>query len=167
MCMLTMALVGCGNGNVNQGPANNKGTVTNEGTSPISTSETTQDQTAGVEAGVLGNKYKVEFGEAEKVRSEYIDNDLLLVHYTFTNNSQDTVAADTALMLTAYQDGIEVEQVFDIALTGDNSSKNIKPGNSLECKALFMLSSTSDVEVDATEFLGMDGSMVTKVYTLQ
>lgn len=153
--ILATILVGCGNG-----------TTTNQGSSPISTPEATEEETVNSEEGILGGKYKVEFGTAEKVVSDYEEGDLLLVSYTFTNNSDETVAADTALMLQAFQDGVEIEQAFDSSLTGDNASKNLRPGSSLECKALFKLSSTNDVEVEATEFLGMDESMVTKVYTL-
>lgn len=128
-------------------------------------SEAPQEQ--AVEDGTIGGKYKVEFGTAEKATSEYEEGDLLMVTYTFTNNSEDTVAADTVLILKAFQDGIEVDQTFDSELTGDNASKSIKPGASLECKALFKLSSASDLEVEATEFCGLDDSMVTKTYTIQ
>lgn len=161
MLILSTALVGCSNGNTNQG------TTTNQGTEPVEEIDIIEEEPVMSEEGVLGGKYKVKFGTAEKVTSEYVEGDLLLVNYTFTNNSEETVAADMVLMIDAYQDGVEIDQVFDVTLTGDNANKNIKPGNSLECKALFILSSASDVEVDATEFLGMDGSMVTKIYTLQ
>ena len=171
MLVLTTALVGCSSGNTNQAENNqgkvNQGVVTNEGTEIIIEEDTPDNKVVSNEEGVIGGKYKVKFGTAEKVTSDYVDADVLLVHYTFTNNSDETVSADLALMIDAYQDGIQVEQVFDVSLTGDNAAKNLKPGSSLECSILFELTSTSDLEVEATEFLGMDGSMVTKTYSIQ
>lgn len=159
--LLGTVLVGC----------SSNGTTTNQGTEAVQ--ETVAGETTSVESkvpseeGALGGKYKVEFGEAKKVTSEYEEGDLLMVTYTFTNNSEDTVASDTALMLKGFQDGIEVDRAFDNTLTGDNESKSIKPGASLECKALFKLTSTSDLEVEATEFCGLDDSMITKTFTIQ
>ena len=151
----------------------NNGVTTNQGVEKVqeqemeqNTSETPQEENK-VEDGTIGGKYKVEFGSAEKTTSEYNEGNLIMVTYTFTNNSEETVSADVALILKAFQDGIEVNQAFDVELTGDNASKSIKPGASLECKALFELSSDSDIEVEASEFCGLDNSMVTKTYTVQ
>ncbi len=155
---LSLTIVGCSNG----------GTTTDQGTAPIESSSTqsTNESSTPVEEGTLGN-FKVEFGEAKKVTSTYIEGDLLEVTYTFTNNSEDTVSADGVLMVKAYQDGIEIDTEFDTALTGDNESKSIKPGASLECKRLFKLTSNSDVEVEATEFLGLTNDIVSKTFKLQ
>lgn len=158
MLMLTTALVGCGS----------TGTTTNQGTEQVKETAAveTQEEKQVTEDGTLG-KYKIEFGSAEKVTSEYEEGDLLMVTYTFTNNSEEAVAADISLMLKAFQDGIEVDKVFDSSLTGDNASKSIKPGASLECKQLFKLTSTSDLEVEATDLFSFDDSVVTKTYTIQ
>ncbi len=144
--------------------------TTDQGTKPSTNLKATQSPTVSAtpsQNGLIGGKYNVTFEEAEKVTSEYESGDLLMVTYLFTNNSQETVSADTALMLQGFQDGVEVDRIFDSSLTGDNESKSIKPGASLDCKALFKLSSTNDLEVEATEFLGMDNSKVTKTYTIQ
>lgn len=166
LLVLMLSFTGCGS----------TGAVTNQGTevaseaqveSAVVESESPVESTApSNEDGTLG-VYKVEFGTGEKVQSTYGNGDLLAVTYTFTNNSDEAVASDTAIMLTAYQDGVEIEQIFETELTGENASKSIKPGVSIECKALFKLTSTSEVEVEASEFLGMDGSKVIKTYTVQ
>ena len=172
-CLLavSMMLTGCGANTTNEGTNQ----VTNNTNSSQATDNTTQatDNTTNNETsnnsedGMIDGKYKVEFGTAEKVQSQYGDGELLMVSYTFTNNSDETVSPDIALMLQAFQDGIEIEQTFETALTGDNASKSIRPGASLECKALFKITSTSDVEVEATAAFSFDGDMVTKTYTLQ
>ena len=158
LLVLSLTIVGCGNG----------GTTTDQGTTPIENSSTqsTNENSTPTEEGTLGN-FKVEFGEARKVTSTYIEGDLLEVTYTFTNNSEETVSADTVLMVKAYQDGIEIDAEFDTELTGDNESKSIRPGASLECKRLFKLTSNNEVEVEATEFLGLTNDRVTKTFKLQ
>ncbi len=158
--IVAIALVGC----------SNKGTTMDQGTAPSTNTAPTQVPTESAtpsEDGLIGGKYNVKFNEAQKVVSQYEPGDLLMVTYLFTNNSQETVAADTVLMLKGFQDGVEVDRVFDSSLTGDNESKSIRPGASIDCKVLFKLSSTNNLEVEATEFLGMDNSKVTKTYTLQ
>lgn len=157
LIILSLAMVGC----------SNNGTTTDQGIAPVESSSTqSTNQTPVAEDGSLGT-FKVEFGEAKKVTSTYIEGDLLEVVYTFTNNSEETVSADTALMIKAYQDGIEINAEFDNELTGDNESKSIKPGASLECKRLFKLTSNSEVEVEATEFLGSTDDIVSKTFKLQ
>lgn len=111
--------------------------------------------------------YTLDFGPSEIVRSDYSNNDLLMVTYTFGNNSEETVSAELATVITGFQDGIEVNKVFDSSLTGDNYSKSIRPGAKIECKMLFELTSKSDLEVEAQAFLSMDGSKVTETYKIE
>lgn len=145
------------------------GTTTNQGTSPV-VSDTKESETESIlptlEDGAL-SKYKVEFGESKKVKSDYADGDVLEVTYTFTNNSDEATSAIVALTFTAYQDGVQIDPIFDSGLTGDNESKNIKPGVSLECKSLFVLTSNNDVEIEAREFMGLDDNKTIKTYQLQ
>ncbi len=167
MLILTTTLVGCSSSNTNQNDTINEENIPNQQTEIIIIDEEPKQITVADEEGVLDGKYKIQFGAAEKMTSEYINGDLLLVSYTFTNNADYTISPDLAVMVDAYQDGIEIGQIFDATLTGGNTNKSVEPGSSIECKALFMLSSDSDVEVEALEFLGMDGSMVKKVYKVQ
>lgn len=161
MAILSVSLVGCGSS-----------TTTSQGMEPAKVEQTATapeekeevKEEAKVEDGTLGD-YKVEFGEAQVVESSYGDGDLLEVTYNFTNNSEEAKSADVAVILTAYQDGVEMEKAFDVQITGENHSKNVKKGVGLECKALFKLTSKSPVEVEAEEFLG-DGSKIEKTYTV-
>ena len=168
LMIATLSLCGCSSSrNVTDQGAETIKTETSVPESPAAEATQSEEPTQDTEDDMLGGKYKVEFGSAEKVKGTFEDVDLLLVTYNFTNNSEDTISADCALMLKGFQDGIEVEKYFDIELTGENESKSIRPGASLECKALFKLSSTSDLEVEATELFGLDNSKVLKTYTIQ
>jgi uncharacterized protein YceK len=142
--------------------------TTEQATTNVATEAAQETESKSVEDGLLGGgKYKVELKEARKTRSKYENADVLEVTYVFTNNSDEAASADMALYFKAYQDGIEMDPVFDVELTGENHSKNIKPGVSLECKALFKLTSNSDVEVEVVEAFSFSNNKVVKVYTLE
>lgn len=162
----SILLVGCSSGTTTNQGTEQAVVTTTQRTTEAATEQTTTQETEKTFSndGSLENS-KVVLGEAKKVKSEVEEGDILEVNYTFTNNSEEAISAGTALIFTAYQDGVEINNVFDYSITGDNPDKKVKKGVSIECKALFKLESNSDVEVEVKEFLGED--KVVKVYTLQ
>ena len=96
-----------------------------------------------------------------------MDSELLVVTYLFTNNSDEEDCAFNVLQFRVYQDDTELERVYDIEVAGDNDSKNIKPGESIECKAVFRLSSESNVEEEVTDTLTLSDGRCRKVYALE
>ena len=120
-------------------------------------------------------KYGVELKDAQVV-TNFEGKNILVVKYTFTNNSEDTTSATVALYIKAFQDGVQLESGFlftddlteDLAPLQENDWKDIRPGTSIDCYAGFELDSTSEVEVEATELISFDNTILaSKIYTVQ
>ena len=93
------------------------------------------------------------------ITENYDDKKVIVVTYTFTNNSDVDSSYDVAIFDKCFQNGIELEKEFfsmDIDnYNTDNKSKTIKPGVSLDVQQAYILNdeeTTIDVEIE--EFLG-------------
>lgn len=103
--------------------------------------------------------YHVEIKGA-KLAKDYEENPVIVVTYAWTNNSEETTSAMTAIMGKAFQGGIQL----DSAIVGDSkvydsgaSMKEIRPGATLDVQSAFVLrDTTSPVEVEVGEWLTWD-----------
>ena len=108
--------------------------------------------------------YHVEIGGA-KMTKDYEGNPVIVVDFTWTNNSEDTQSALVALSGQAFQDGVSLES----AIVGDNSVydsnlnwKDIRPGTTVDGQYAFVLSSeTSPVEFELSETFSFSDEMAT------
>lgn len=100
--------------------------------------------------------YKVELKNS-RVATDYDGNKVLVVTYSFTNNSDDAVCFDYAVTDKAYQDGIELGTVWTSYgikdLSFDNKDKDVKPGKSLDVQCAYELNDNkTDVEIEMQLF---------------
>lgn len=127
------------------------------------------EQEKATDSGTLG-EYGVTIKGARIVKNTYEGYDMLAVSFDFTNNSENPVSFDTPIIVTAFQDGVQIEQDFDmnneeIDLTGD--TKQIQKGTTLEVNIAFKLSnSTSPVDIECREFLGDSDTKLTKTFDI-
>lgn len=146
---------------------NDKAAEAGESSESITPEAEAAHSEADAAEGSIG-EYEVKIGDSEVVNSTYDEGELLLVNFSFTNHSEDAVSPELALMCTAYQDGIEIEQTFEGELTNDNYDKKIKPGASIDCQVLFKLDSHSDVEMEISQaFSFSDTGTVEKVFSVK
>lgn len=122
------------------------------------------------DAGTLGN-YEVAIRDCE-VAKDYEDKDAVVITLDFTNNSDEAVSFDAAMMTTVFQDGVELEftSVYidedSFVAVDDSSMKEIKPGTTLEVKVCRLLSNLSaPVEVEVEELFG-NGDKLVKTFDL-
>lgn len=94
------------------------------------------------------------------VAEDYDDEKILVVTYTFTNNSETNASFDVAIYEQCFQNGVELNKNFftDIDNYDDsNSTKSIKPGASIDVQQAYDLNDEeSDIDVEISEFLGFD-----------
>ena len=112
--------------------------------------------------GTLGDYY-VEIENAF-ITQDREGNPALVVTYAWTNNSQSTTNAMTALAERAFQDGVEIG--FAV-VSGEpryepgTSMTNIRPGATTEVQCVFALSNeTSPVEFEVSELLSFSDDTV-------
>lgn len=111
--------------------------------------------------GILGQYYVKVTGF--RMGKDYGDNDVLVLQYDFSNNSEAAVAADVAIIFIAYQDGVQIETSFG-GDVNDDDSKSIKPGITISCEQAFTVTGKSPVEIEITEFMSFNDEVVTTTY---
>lgn len=161
MVMVFGLLTGCGSSNTST-PVSSSDTNDNV----VVDNTTTQKNGKQETEGTLGNYY-VKFTGCEMV-SDYEGKPALLVHYDFTNNSEETICAWAAIGIQAFQDGVQLE----VEYAGDgfgleNEDKEIRPGTTISVTKSFITTSTSPVEIEATEFISLNDNMVVSTYTFE
>lgn len=132
-------------------------------TADTTTTEETQEP-ADTSSATVGD-YEVSIGDAGMISDDYTGEEAFLVNLTFTNNSDKTTSPMLALMVEAYQDGVQLERAIIGSEDFDAGSEslNVQPGGSNEFQLAFTLTSESPVQVIAQEFLG-DGTQATKTF---
>lgn len=110
-------------------------------------------------SGDLGD-YHVEIKGAELGKS-YSDEPIIIVTYAWTNNSEETKSAMYTVSEQAFQDGIELESAYSAeGIDFSDNSKDVRPGNTLDIKKAFILTSDSTVEFEITEWISFSDDMV-------
>lgn len=99
--------------------------------------------------------YNIEVKNSKVVTDD--GDKILIVTYTYTNNSDENNCFDYSVTDTAFQDGVELGDVWSSygikGLSFDNKSKEIKPGKSLDVQCAYELNDdTTDVEIQFTLF---------------
>lgn len=147
---LALAVVGCGG--------------TSDGGDASASSETTDES---VSAEEVQAEYDVTIDGCTK-DVDYEGNPVVVIDFTFTNNSEETTSMSEAVYPQVFQDGVECE--MGISDTVDTSAymSDVKPGASIPVKLVYNISSDSDVEVDVSGLLDTEeGTIAQQTYSLQ
>ena len=166
MTFFALSLAGCG-GTETQRAA--QSTTEQTAVQEEQTAQEPEEPTAPADSGDLGD-YHVTIGDVT-YGEDYEGEKVVVVHYDFTNNASEAKAALFAINVKAFQDGVELETalvaddtVYDAAI----AQKEIKSGVTLEdCQAAFVLSGTSDIEVEVTEFISFSDEKLVKTFKVQ
>lgn len=153
--LLALSLCACG--------GDDTASTTQGETADTTTTEETQEP-ADTSSAIVGD-YEVSIGDARMISDDYTGEEAFLVNLTFTNNGEETTSPMLALMVEAYQDGVQLERAIIGSEDFDAGSEslNVQPGGSNEFQLVFTLTSESPVQVIAQEFLG-DGTQATKTF---
>lgn len=135
-------------------------------TSASSSAKVDKETPAGNSAGTLDDFY-VEIGDCS-FGEDYEGNKVIVIDYTFTNNSDETTSASVELSFKAFQDGVELEMAFSDDVDYGIGQKDIRPGVTLEnCQEGFVLTSDSTVEVEASYWLDDSGAYLYKTFEVK
>lgn len=121
------------------------------------------------EAGKIGD-YMVTIKESKIVENG--EKNILVVTYSFTNDSDDSQAFMYAITDKLFQNGVELGTVYsswgmEEEYNFDNKSKEIKPGITLDVQCAYELNDlTTNVEVEITEWISFDDKKLTYMIQL-
>ena len=106
-------------------------------------------------------------GDAEFIE-DYEGRSGILIHFSFTNTSEENITPAFSVTRKAFQNGIGLEDAHasdDAIHDSGNLTKKIQPGATIELTEFFLLSSdTAPVQFYIADSFSVDGRQVGKVY---
>jgi len=142
-------------------------TTTEEQSAAVSEEAPETSEITSLDSGELGD-YTVSILSYD-LTEDYEGNPAIRVYFEFTNNGDEAASFMFAVSTEAFQNGIELETAIvigDDVDEDDNSLKDIKPGATITCTHIFVLSDTSAVIVEASELISFSDDMLTKTFDI-
>ena len=111
----------------------------------------------------------IEIGDS-KLAKTYDGKDAIIINIKYTNNSEDAQSYMTSMIGKAFQDGVELSSAIIMdtdAYDAESQMKEVKKGASIDVQVAYELSNTtSDIEFEVEEFLGMSDKKATKTFKI-
>lgn len=98
------------------------------------------------------------------------DEKAVIVTYIWTNNSDETTSAKSAVDVNVFQNGVSLEPAFIYSENYDDEAalKSVRPGTSIQVQDAFYIEDMSDIDVEVTESWGFeDTGTVYKTFSLK
>lgn len=160
--VLALSLTACGEAPSDGEKSNDQTAQTETGGNEAQSGEADAEEPAAEGAGDLGDFHVEVKGAA--LSTDYNGNPAIVINYAWTNNSEETTSAMVSLLEKAFQDGVELETAIidDSNYNAEATSKDIRPGTTLDVQCAFVLSSeTSPVEFELSEVFSFSSDKVT------
>lgn len=103
--------------------------------------------------------YIVEIGEGT-LAEDYEGKPVLLVEFTWTNNSEDATSFLIAINAQGFQNGVELDTAIMMDVDTSDSMKEIKPGATQTVQQAYVLDGDSEVTVECTELISFDDTIL-------
>lgn len=119
---------------------------------------------------VLG-EYQVDIKSC-RLAKDFEGKDIVIVNYSFKNNSDTATSFTLAINDKVYQNGIGLNKCYTAAdsakYSSDNQSKNIKKGTALDIEVAYTLNDTSTpIEVECSELISFNKNTITKKFNIK
>ena len=106
-----------------------------------------------------------------RLAEDYSGEPIVIVKYLFTNNDDDPVSFMVAVSDDVFQNGVGLNSCYlvdDSAnYSSENQMKEIKKGVTLEVEVAYELNdTTTDIEVEVSEFISFNDKKVTKSFKI-
>lgn len=140
----------------------------------IDTGDTQDEDSDSAQADKSSNSklgdYEVVIQSA-RLATDYEGKPVIIVQCKFTNNGDDPASFEWSLDYAAYQDGIGLNECYFVDesenYSSDNQTKEIKKGATLTVEIAYELNdTTTDVEVEISEYLSFSDKKITKSFSI-
>lgn len=96
---------------------------------------------------------------------------IVIIQYTFTNNSSEAHSFAWTISDTVFQNGVELNHCYSVPDTAnyssENQNKDVQSGHSITVEAAYVLiDEVSDISVEAKELISLSKKKVTKSFTI-
>lgn len=121
---------------------------------------------ADVEAKVSESEFDVSIDNVT-VTDDGDGNNIVVIDYTFTNNSDEAISFSSAVQEELFQDGVELQSgylPYNHPMYDEDSysasSTEIKSGASIKVRRVYELTSDSNVEIKLTDWQSFDQAVI-------
>ena len=121
---------------------------------------------ADVEAKVSESEFDVSIDNVT-VTDDGDGNNIVVIDYTFTNNSDEAISFSSAVQEELFQDGVELQSgylPYNHPMYEEDSysasSTEIKSGASIKVRRVYELNSDSNVEIKLTDWQSFDQAVI-------
>lgn len=124
------------------------------------------EQAGQSQAAAASSDYVVEIG-GSTLGEDYEGNPVLIVDFTWTNNSDKAATFLVSIDAAAFQDGVELETAIGSGIDSMDTMKEIKPGATQSVQCAYVLDGQSDVTIECTELISFDDTILaSKVFSV-
>ena len=107
-----------------------------------------------------------------RLAKDYEGKDIVIVNYTFTNNSDNNASFTFAISDKVFQNGVGLNKCYTAAesakYSSDNQSKDIKKGATLDVEVAYTLNdSETPIEVECSELISLSNEKITKKFNIK
>lgn len=174
--MMVMSLAACGDTTASSSVSESAsaGSVSTSTQAPAEepTAEPTEEPVAEpADDGIISmetDDFSIVYSRHE-AGTDYEGKPCLYYYYTFTNKSDKNQSAAVATSVKAFQNGVECG--IAISTEGrpeiENYMKEVQSGGTLEVCGVYELADTSDVTIEAKDFLSFSDEKDTQILALQ
>lgn len=92
--------------------------------------------------------------------TDYEGNPVIIVDFTFTNNSDEDTSFAAACYPQAFQNGVQLENAIVTEDLGNGYMAELKPGASTSARIAYSLTDQSDVTVEVSELVSLDDALL-------
>lgn len=144
-----LGLVACGGGSSSKGSSD----------ASASTSTAAPAASSTQQASTQAAKYALTIDNAT-TGTDYKDNPVIIVSYTFTNNSDKAVSPAGAVINKAFQNNVELSNAVVTDIDNDGYTKEIKTGGTVSYQQAYTLDGTTDVTVESSELISLSDDLL-------
>lgn len=110
--------------------------------------------------------------ESCRLADDYEGKPIVIVKYKFSNNGDDPACFAWTFEDHAFQDGVGLNECYfadDSAnYSSDNQTKEIKKGASIYVEVAYILNdTTTDVEIEVSEYISLSDKKLTKTFSIK
>lgn len=170
--MLAVSATACG-GSGESSEGNDTTQESNAGSEEetVAEAETEPEATEPEDDGIInfdGEGYNVTYVKHE-TGTDYEGNPCLYYYYTFTNNGEENASPMSSSYIQCFQNGVQCETAITSESNDsiDNYLLEVQPGGSLEVCEVFSISDTSEVTIEASDWISLDDAKDTQIITLE
>lgn len=145
-----LGLVGCSSDDSTDSVDDTASTTDESATEESETAEEAEESTSDYEVTI----------DSAVLSEDYEGNLAVIVTYSWTNNSDETTSAYTALYAQVFQNGVECETTVADDEDDDGYMTDVKPGYGTTFSLAYVLEDESDITVEVTEWLSWDDTIL-------